>query len=79
MLREGVPRQSRAVVKPRRAEVAQEVHQRPRQQGILQRDGAVVAGTYDMDRTSITPQLFTDGAVIDESGDQDAVCRRGAS
>src|SRR5207248_6966178 len=69
---EAVPGDAGAVVETDTAEVVQEIDQGAGQQGVLKRDIAVGAGTDDTDRTRLVPQLFADGAVVDEGGYQGA-------
>ena len=66
MILKTVPRQAGTIVDPHVLLAAHALNQRPGQQGVFQRDFAVIAGTHDMDRTRLLAQLFAHGAVIHE-------------
>src|SRR5208282_3436304 len=72
MVLETIPGQAGAVIELDFHRLAKEIDQRARQQRVFQGDLAAGAGTDDVDRTRILPQLFADGAVIDETGYQAA-------
>src|SRR5436305_14746020 len=74
-----VPGESGAVVEPRFHFFAQEIDEGAGQERVLQRRFAMDAGADDMKWTLVLPQLFADGAVIDEGGGQDTVGFRGAA